>query len=143
MTFQPEQLRALVHYRMGQAHETVREARILLEQDAWRGATSRAYYAMFYGVLALMATRQLSASKHSGVLALFDREFVKAGLLPRALSRSLRLAFDRRQRYDYGEIVECDRQGAREMVDNARAFVSTVEEFLRSQGYLGTGDGAQ
>lgn len=135
MTFQPEQVRALVRYRMDQAHETIGEAKILLDRGAWRGATSRAYYAMFYAVLALLATRQLSVSKHSGVLALFDREFVKRGLLPRTLSRSLRLAFDRRQRYDYGEIVEPDHEGAQEMVDDAEAFVSTVEEFLRSEGH--------
>jgi len=142
MTFQPEQLHALVRYRMDQAHETVREAKILLDQDAWRGATNRAYYAMFYAVLALMATRQLSASKHSGVLALFDREFVKPGLLPRTLSRLLRLAFNRRQRYDYGEIVEPDHQGAREMLDDAGTFVNAVDEFLRSEGYLGASESA-
>ena len=136
MTFRPEQVRALVRYRMEQARETVREAQILLDHHAWRGATSRAYYAMFYAALALLATRQLSASKHSGVLALFDREFVKPGLLPRTLSRSLRIAFNRRQRYDYGEIVEGDHQGARQMVDESRTFVRTVEEFLRSEGYL-------
>ncbi len=143
MTFQPEQLHALVRYRMDQAHETLREAKILLQQDAWRGATNRAYYAMFYAVLALMATRQLSPAKHSGVLELFDREFVKPGLLPRTLSRSLRLAFNCRQRYDYGEIVEVDRQVAREMVEDAAAFVSAVGEFLRSEGYLGPGDQAR
>jgi len=140
MTFSPQQVHALVRYRMEQAHETLRESRILLDEDAWRGATSRAYYAMFYAVLALMATRQLSPSKHSGVLALFDREFVRQGLLPRTLSRSLRLAFNRRQRYDYGEILEVDRGEASEVVADAGTFVSTVEEFLRSEGYLGTSD---
>ena len=83
MNRSPEQLHALVHYRLQQAVETLREASLLLDQSAWRGAQNRAYYAMFYAVSALLATRQLGSSKHSGVLGLFDREFVKPGLLPK------------------------------------------------------------
>jgi hypothetical protein len=39
----PEQMEDLLRYRMEQAHETVREAEILLDQSALRGAVNRAY----------------------------------------------------------------------------------------------------
>ena len=136
MTSESDQLRALVRYRLDQAHETAREASILLAQEAWRGTVNRAYYAMFYGVLAVLATRQMSASKHSGALGLFDREFIKPGLLSRGLSRSLRLAFNRRQSYDYGEIIDTDQDTAREVMSGAETFVDTIEQFLRSEGYI-------
>ena len=90
---------------------------------------------MFYAVLALLATRQLGSSKHSGVLGLFDREFVKPGLLPTALSRSLRLAFNRRQSLDYGEAEELDPGEITEMVAAAKVFVQAIEEFLRESGF--------
>jgi uncharacterized protein (UPF0332 family) len=80
----------------------------------------------------LLATRQLGSSKHSGVLALFDREFVKPGLLPTALSRSLRLAFNRRQSWDYGEVGELDPGEITEMVAGAKHFVQAIEEFLQA-----------
>jgi uncharacterized protein (UPF0332 family) len=131
----PEQLRALVQYRLEQAVETLREANLLLDQNAWRGAQNRAYYAMFYAVHSLLATRQLGSSKHSGVLALFDREFVKPGLLPTALSRSLRLAFNRRQSWDYGEVGGLDPDEITEMVAEAKLFVAAIEEFLRENGF--------
>jgi uncharacterized protein (UPF0332 family) len=73
----PEQLEDLLRYRIEQAHETLREAEILLGEEALRGAIDRAYYAMFYALLALLATRQLGTSQHSGAISLFDREFVK------------------------------------------------------------------
>jgi uncharacterized protein (UPF0332 family) len=131
----PEQLHALVRYRLQQAAETLREASLLLDQSAWRGAQNRAYYAMFYAVHALLATRQLGSSKHSGVLGLFDREFVKPGLLPRALSRSLRLAFNRRQSWDYGEVAELDPEEITETVAEAKLFVQAIEEFLQESGF--------
>jgi uncharacterized protein (UPF0332 family) len=78
----PEQLEALLRYRIEQAHETLWEAEILLNESAWRGAVNRAYYAMFYALLGLLATKQLGTSKHSGAISLFDHEFVKTGIFP-------------------------------------------------------------
>ena len=126
----------LLRYRMEQAHETLREAGILWEQAALRGAVNRAYYAMFYALLGLLATRQLGASKHSGAITLFDREFVKTGLFPRELSRALHLAFDRRQRYDYGEMIPITDEIAKETLRDARTFVVAVEAHLRAAGRL-------
>lgn len=132
----PGQLEDLLRYRMEQAHETLREAEILLNESALRGAINRAYYAMFYALLALLATKQLGTSRHSRVLALFDREFVKTGMFPRELSRSLHLAFDRRQTYDYGEMSPASRQTAEKTWADAQTFVAAIELRLRSTSHL-------
>ena len=131
-----DQLTALLRYRMEQADETFQEAEILFNRSAYRGTINRAYYAMFYSVLALLATKQLGTSKHSGAIALFDREFVKTGLFPRELSWSLRLAFDRRQTHDYGELTEMDEQTVKETLNDAKVFISAVESYLHSTGQL-------
>lgn len=131
-----EQLEALLHYRMEQGHDTLREAEILLSESALRGTINRAYYAMFYALLALLATKQLGTSKHSGAISLFDREFVKTGLFPRELSRALHLAFDRRQTHDYGEMVPITWQIAEETLSDAKAFVAALESYLRSIGHF-------
>ncbi len=133
MTFTPEQLQALVRYRMRQAQETLQEAEILLKENALRGTVNRSYYAMYYSLLALLTSRQLSTSKHGGALSLFDREFVKTGLFPRDLSRKIRLAFNQRQTYDYGEIVDADQETAIESLQNAGGFVEAVDEFLQAE----------
>jgi uncharacterized protein (UPF0332 family) len=132
----PEQLEDLLRYRMQQAHETLREAAILLNEDAWRGTVNRAYYAMFYALLALLATRQLGTSRHSGALSLFDREFVKQGIFPLELSRSLHLAFERRQRHDYGEMIALNREIAEQSLAEARDFVAAIAAYLHSAGHL-------
>ena len=91
---------------------------------------------MFYATLALLATRRLGTSKHSGVLALFDREFVKTGLLPRQLSESLHLAFERRQVHDYGELTELDEATVDQMIADAQAFIDSAKSFLTANNYL-------
>lgn len=132
----PTQLEALLNYRMEQAYETLQEAEILHRETAIRGTINRAYYAMFYALLALLATKQLGTSKHSGALSLFDREFVKVGLFSRDLSRYLHLAFDYRQTHDYGEMIPLTSAIATETLANAKVFVTEVDIYLRNQGYL-------
>ena len=129
----PEQLRDLVRYRMEQARETLAEAAILRDAGAFRGAVSRSYYAMFYALLGLLATRQLGASKHTGAIALCDREFVKTGIFPPELSRSLHLAFQRRQVHDYGEVIHADLSAANESIQDAAQFVEAIESYLAPQ----------
>ncbi len=124
------QLRLLVNYRLNEAEETLREAEILLEQSAFRGSVNRSYYAMFYAVLGLLATRGLGTSKHSGVMGLFDREFVKTGIFSKELSRSLHRAFDERQAGDYGEMLMPDQELATNLLAQARVFVDEIKAQL-------------
>jgi uncharacterized protein (UPF0332 family) len=129
----PEQLHELVRYRLEQASETLAEAVLLRDAGAFRGAINRAYYAMFYVLLGLLATRQLGASKHSGAIALFDREYVKAGIFSPELSRALHRAFKRRQVHDYGEVVRADLSAANESIADAEQFVAAVCSYLTMQ----------
>jgi uncharacterized protein (UPF0332 family) len=52
-----DDLKSLVEYRLDEARESIEEAVLLLEGGKPRGALSRAYYAMFYATLALLAIK--------------------------------------------------------------------------------------
>ena len=95
-----------------------------------RGAINRAYYAMFYAVLALTVLRQAATSKHSGVVAFFDREFIKSGIFSRELSRVFHLAIQKRQENDYGEVFDLSEEETRQSILDSRTFVATVEQYL-------------
>jgi len=131
-----QQLNALINYRIQQSKETLHEARILYNERAFRGTINRAYYAMFYSVLALLSTKGLGTSKHSGAIGLFDKEFVKQGIFSKEFSKTLRLAFERRQVHDYGELIEIDLDEAKNALDDAQKFIEGVQAYLISEGYL-------
>ena len=123
-------IQALVTYRLEQAHESLDAARVLLEKKLDRPALNRAYYAMFYAVLALLATRKRETSKHSGAISLFDKEFVKAGTFDKDFSRWLHEAFDLRQRSDYTIGYHVIREQAQVTLEHAVSFVSGVKNTL-------------
>jgi len=126
-----ENLAALIRYRMDQAGEALDAARILFREGSLRASINRSYYAMFYMVLALLASRKEETSKHSGAIALFDRLFVAPGLFPNDLSRWLRRAFDLRTRCDYAAMITISQEEAASLLDQASSFVTQVGQECR------------
>lgn len=122
-----EERKALIRYRLNMARATLNDALLLHRQggSAW-SVLNRAYYAMFYAVLALLVSIGKGASKHSGVIALFDQQFVKTGSFPQEMSRWLHKAFDLRQVGDYRELVVLSEEQVQEVTQWAQEFVSQV-----------------
>lgn len=125
-----ENIKALLTYRLEQADESLEATRTLLAKRLTRPAVNRAYYAMFYAVLALLSVEKKETSKHSGAIALFDRDYVKSGVFKKDFSRWLHNAFDLRQRSDYAAEYQVSMEEAEEALNNAELFVKEIQKYL-------------
>ncbi|MEK6742773.1 MAG: HEPN domain-containing protein [Nitrospirota bacterium] len=126
-----EKRHELAQYRLKQAAESLEEAEFLMSgKMSPRSIINRAYYAMFYAVLALLVNEPYASSKHTGVLAYFNKNFIKSGLLPEALGRSLNKAFELRQRGDYREYIEMTHEQVAPFIGEARSFIAAVRAHL-------------
>jgi len=128
----------LVAYRLAQARETLEAGRALLDAKHYRDAINRAYYAMFYAALGLLASKGLGSSKHTGVASLFAQHFVKTGNFPAQAAAYLREAFNLRQKCDYREFVEPEPGQTEEVLAHAERFVSEARrtwDEMRSCGH--------
>jgi len=126
-----ENIKALMTYRLEQANESLEAATVLLEKRLIRPSVNRAYYGMFYAVLALLTLEKKETSKHGGAIALFDRNFVKKGIFAKDFSRWLHDAFDLRQRSDYAALYRVSMDEAEKTLENARAFVMEVTRQIK------------
>ena len=123
----------LFNFRLREAEETLAEAEKMLRQEfSPRSVVNRAYYAMFYGLLALFlkAGKDIKTSKHSGVIAQFDREFVKTAGIDKRFSAMLHTAFDLRQEGDYKDLVQIPRDKAERCVAYATEFLSELKRYM-------------
>jgi uncharacterized protein (UPF0332 family) len=123
----------LFEYRAEQAKTTLAEAEKMLgENFSPRSIINRAYYAMFYMVLALFLKTGMTSksSKHSGVLGIFDHEFVASGKIDKEYSRMIHRMFDRRIDFDYKEYVRADLGEAKIAVDCAKKFIAEIDRFV-------------
>ena len=124
---------ALLNYRLKQAEETIEDAKKMLQQrTSPRSIINRAYYSMFYAVLALFLKSDinLKTSKHAGVISIFDREFVHSGKIDKHYSKILHKTFGMRQESDYKELVELSHDDAAEFVKFAEDFCSNIEDYI-------------
>lgn len=126
-------LEALARYRLKEAEETLEDAeRMLGGAFSPRSIVNRAYYAMFYAVLALHLRygTNLRTSKHAGVISLFDREFVRSGRMERRFSRMLHGVFELRIEGDYRERSAIEAGSVEESVRQAREFLGEAPRVL-------------
>lgn len=125
-----EKIAALIHYRLEQADEALAAAALNLANGLERSAINRAYYAMFYAVLALLAERTVETSRHSGAVAQFDLLYVKPQVFRAEMSRSLHRAFLHRQAADYGAETALTRTEIESLTSEARTFVAEVRAYF-------------
>ena len=110
--------------RIQRAHDTPNEVDLLIAARHWRGALNRVDYAAFYAARALLATRDLDAGRQSGVIALFQQHFVKAGVVPAAVAKALPYAFELRQTSDYADVAEPAEEQVIALQMSVTAFVA-------------------
>ena len=125
----------LLKYRMQNSKEKLSSAKILFENGKFKDSISRSYYAMFTAARALLATKHLDSSKHTGVVSLFNQHFVKEGIVTNELGRILMKGKDLRQDGDYKDFIETSMEEAQEQYNDAEKFIKEIEGTLNRLGY--------
>ena len=107
-------------------------ARELLVKGYYDVSASRSYYAAFYAASALLLNEGIDTSKHSGVIALVHKHFVKSGKLSKEQGRNLNWLFELRSVGDYGASLHVGLDDARRAASISEAFFDAVKNLLSS-----------
>jgi uncharacterized protein (UPF0332 family) len=78
----------------------------------------------------VLATKKLGSSKHAGVISLFNREFVKEGLISKEASEFLHKGFERRTKGDYKDFSVVTEEEAISLISWAEKFLQEIRQFL-------------
>ena len=116
------------------AKRFLRTADLSLNDGDYDSCVSRCYYAMFFMAEALRLTENITASSHKGVITLFGKHFNKTDVMEKEMGRTLRRAYDLRQKGDYSTGFIVSKSAAKEMLEQAIEFVSKVDELLQHHG---------
>jgi uncharacterized protein len=123
--------RTLVQYRLERAREALAEAVVLLDSGHANTGVNRLYYACFYAVSALLLTKGLTATRHSGLRTLFHQHVIRAGLLPLVQGQLYDRLFDQRQQSDYADLVHFEVHEVRSWYGEAQVFVDAVAVLIQ------------
>ena len=125
-----QQLRAMIE----KGKRSLRAAKEHLAKGDADFASSKAYYAVFHLMQAVLLTKQKTYSKHAGVISGFSEQFIKTGIFPAAFGEAIQRLRKDRELGDYGyqlrvapEEAERDVKAASEIVEQ---LVAHLQPFI-------------
>lgn len=98
----------------------------------YSSAVNRAYYAIFHALRAVTALDGFDSGKHSGVIAYFNRNYVKNGIFNRRISKNIDMSFRLREKTDYQDFVMISRDMAEEQINKAKEVLLEVKPYVVS-----------
>ena len=81
------EIKTLAFYRLEQSKENLEEAEALFSINKFKGASNRAYYAIFHAIKAILALEETDFKKHSSVIAYFNKEYISKNIFSRELGK--------------------------------------------------------
>lgn len=109
------------------ALQALRTAEALADSDP-DAAASRAYYAAFYAVSALLALEGRSFSKHTAVERSVHRDLVRTGTWPQEVGAAFSWLVTLRATGDYGGEQHVQPEDARLAVEKAHLILGAVHD---------------
>ena len=124
---------ALSKIRLDNAKERIAFADEILAIGDYKTVANRSYYAVFSAMRAVLALDGIDSKKHSGIIAEFRKNYLKTEILPKTLSPMIDALVEIRQGSDYDDFYVVSKEEVCEQLENAKVFVSEVENFLKTK----------
>ena len=117
-------------YRMKKAFEDYIAAERNFKVDDYDTAANRAYYSIFHMISALLILRGTDFKKHSAVISLFQKEYIKTGIFPKEFSNIISASSTLRNNSDYTDMFFTLREDTEKQIKNAKNFYDTVKAYI-------------
>lgn len=115
--------------------ECLRATRVLIENNLYSHAISKAYFAMFHLAEAVLLSRKIERRKHLKLIGAFHNQFKKSGEMGRSFHDLLDKAYEDRQKADY-KFFKFSKEEAENRFTEAQAFVERMEKWLKENGVI-------
>ena len=129
-----ETYRVLASVRMERAIELVDEAKELLQNERYKSANNRAFYAMEKTMKALLAIKEIDADSHNGCLRQFNLHYIKERVGGFEPGDYKRIANAQRIRNvsDYDDFYIADKKECQQQVEMATEFLNKARIFMEA-----------
>jgi len=108
----------------------------MYENERYKNTLNRAYYAIFHAIRAVNALSGFDSSKHSGVIAYFNQNYVKDGVFSKELSKIIKMASENREKADYLDFFIASKEEAERQILRAKEFIDVIKIYLENKEVL-------
>ncbi len=130
-----KQLKNQLKNMIKKAQRSMAAAERHVKEGDYDFASSRAYYAAFYSMEAILLTKNLIYSKHSGVISAFNQHFIRTAVFPKEFSKLIARLFRERQIGDYEFDLSIEEDEAKEDLEAAKKIIKDIITYLGKEGF--------
>ena len=120
-----------INYKQQKAAQSIKEAKLLMENGLNDTAISRLYYAAFYVINALLAINGFNPKTHSGTKSIFNKEFILTGKIESRFSDFYSFIMAKRFEADYDDFVFIDENKIESLLKETEEFVDTINSLIK------------
>jgi uncharacterized protein (UPF0332 family) len=124
--------KTLAHYRIERARELIEVSGSLFKDRHLKDSINRSYYAIFNALRAQLALERFDSRKHSGIIAEFQKLYIKTGIYPKLFSDYIKSAFEIRSKSDYDDMYIVTEAEAETQIEHAQALVAAIEATIEA-----------
>lgn len=117
-------IKNLSKYRFESSVEALEDARIMYRAGRYKNALNRAYYSIFHSLRSVNVLDGFDSSKHSGVIAYFNQNYVKTGVFPKEIFRFIKLVSEKRESADYLDFFVASKEEADLQIKRAETVLN-------------------
>ncbi|MFV0363605.1 MAG: HEPN domain-containing protein [Suipraeoptans sp.] len=121
--------RDLAIYKLDRAREETDTSELLLENDRYKAANNRAYFA----ITAVLSMEPVAFKRHRDTIAYFNKNYVNEGKFPKSIEKSVAKAAKVRHASDYDEFYIASREEAILQIQVAKELINLVDNFITKQ----------
>lgn len=119
----------LCDYRISQAEDSLKAAKISYENGLFKDSINRSYYASFYAIKAVLALEGIDFKRHKDAIGYFNKSYVATDKFSRALGRKIGMLKQLREKSDYDDFFLAGKKDAEIQLETAGLMVSEVKRF--------------
>jgi uncharacterized protein (UPF0332 family) len=119
----------LALYRLQSAKSDIRVAKKLSNDNEYKSANNRAYYAIFHAINAIHALDGVAYKRHKDVIGNFNKKYVKTEIFPKDMGRRIAEAEEIRHSSDYDDFYIASKDETEEQIALADELIELVEKY--------------
>ena len=135
MRLTEDERKAIVSLRLGNARQTLEDAKIIANNKLWKATANRLYYACFYAANALMTKYGLEAKTHAGIIRLLGLNFISKNIISTDLGNVYYKLFSLRQKGDYDDWMIINESDIVPLIEPAEKFIAEIELLIYNSSF--------
>lgn len=122
-----------IKYRLQKSVQSIKEAKLLMENGLNDTAMSRLYYAAFYALNALLSINGFNPKTPSGTKSIFNKEFILNGKIESHFSDFYSFLMAKRFEADYDDFVFIDEKKIQSVLVETEEFVAMINAMIKME----------